>query len=316
MTNPPQDSGTQPRKALGRGLSALLESRTAPTAAPALPHPPDTVPKRVAGKILLQLAVEAIEPNPDQPRKTFRPEHLKELADSIRAQGLLQPVIVTPIGPVETATRFQLVAGERRLRAARLAGLTLIPALVQEIPKNLSLEVALIENLQREDLNPIEAANAFGRLADEFDLTHEEIAQRTGKDRATITNFLRLLRLPAEVKILVSEGKLSMGHAKALLSLGSPDAQREVANLVIRRDLTVRAVEKLVQSHESPARKLAPKLEGKNWDPNVRDALHELERRLGTKVQLRGTTKRGKLLIEYYSQEDLMRLYDMIMKQA
>jgi ParB family chromosome partitioning protein len=307
------------RKALGRGLSALFESGTAPAAPPtaalaAAPPPAEKAPGRVPGKTLVQLPIEAIEPNPRQPRKNFEPEHLRELAASIRAQGLLQPIIVTPLGSPESATRFQLVIGERRLRAARLAGLTTVPALVQQTPKALSLELALIENLQREDLNPIEAATAFAQLAEEFDLTHEEIAQRTGKDRATITNFLRLLRLPVEVQSLVSEGRLSTGHAKALLGLSSPDVQRDLAKLVVARDLSVRATEKLVQVREARQSRQKPLKD--QWDANVRAALHELERRLGTKVKLSGNTKRGKLLIEYYSEDDLMRIYDAIMREV
>lgn len=315
MTNQPQDSGTRPRKALGRGLSALLESRTAPSGAPAAaataPQRTEPLPNRVAGKTLLQVPVETIEPNPDQPRKTFSAEQLKELADSIRAQGLLQPILVTPIGPVGAAPRFQLVAGERRLRAAKLAGLATIAVLVQDVPKDLSLELALIENLQREDLNPIEAANAFARLADEFDLTHEDIAQRTGKDRATITNFLRLLRLPGEVQTLIGQGKLSTGHAKALLSLASLDAQRQAANVIVGRELSVRAAEKLVQSF---GKKPVRKEDKKKLDPNVRAAVDDLQRRLGTKVRLAGTARRGTLVIEYYSEKDLMRVYDLLMK--
>jgi len=317
MSNPPLDSGTRARKALGRGLHALLDGR--PSVVPprdeaqAAPAPQPLAPPagQVAGKTLLEIAVEAIEPNPDQPRKNFAPEQLKELADSIRAQGLLQPVIVTPIGPAETASRYQLVAGERRWRAAMLAGLSTIPALLQEIPANASLEVALIENLQREDLNPIEAANAFARLAGEFNLTHEDIAQRTGKDRATVTNFLRLLRLPASVQALVAEGKLSAGHARALLALPTTEAQQKLAAQVVARGMTVRAVEELARSRALP--KTKEQEEEEKLDPNVQAALDEMRARLGTKVSLEGTTQRGKLIIEYYSAQDLMRLYDHIM---
>lgn len=313
MTNETSSELARPRrKVLGRGLGALLESRTAAVAEPPVPvaFPPagsgDPEPN------LRHIVLDAIEPNPNQPRKKFPAESLEELADSIRAHGLLQPIIVTPLARFGAPVRYQLVAGERRWRAAQLAGLRTVPALVQETRKNESLELALIENLQREDLNPIEAAAAFQRLAQEFGLKHEEIAQRTGKDRATITNLLRLLRLPPEVQQLLAEGKLSAGHAKALLALDSAQDQRRLATYVVERGLSVRDIEKLVaRDKQAPAKKQARE---KHWDANIRAALQDLERVLGTRVHLLGTPRKGKLQIEYYSQEDLMRIYDLILK--
>jgi ParB family chromosome partitioning protein len=261
---------------------------------------------------LRRIPIEAIQPNPDQPRKRFSQQTLEELADSIRAHGLLQPIIVTPLRGAG-ADRFQLVAGERRWRAAQLAGLQLIPALVRDATRGQSLELALIENLQREDLNPMEAARVFERLVEDFGLKHEEIAQRTGKDRATITNFLRLLRLPAEVQELVSEGKLSTGHAKALLAIASPQEQRRLAKETVAKDLSVRVVEKLAAKLAGGEAQSKQSKE-KQWDANIRSALADLERALGTRVRLQGSAKKGKLLIEYYSPEDLMRIYDAIVK--
>ena len=309
-------SDRQRRKVLGRGLGALLESRTT-TGGP--PSPPEIVPGPTAdaGPNLRQIPLEAIEPNPNQPRKKFPKSSLEELAESIRAHGLLQPILVTPVvTPTSAAGRFQLVAGERRWRAAQLAGLRTVPALVEEVRKEQSLELALVENLQREDLNPLEAATAFERLTREFGLKHEDVARRTGKDRATITNLIRLLKLPAEVQELLAEGKLSVGHAKALLGLTSADTQCWLADQIASRDLSVRMAEKLVAKF-SKREGIAPPKPPKamQLDANTRAALLELERTLGTRVRLSGTPNKGALLIEYHSAKELMRLYDKILRQ-
>lgn len=315
MSNEGSSASTPPRrKALGRGLNALLESRTA--AAQPVPTQAGAAPAVPAGQQLRQIPLEAIEPNPDQPRKKFAAESLEELAGSIRRHGLLQPIVVTPVLRPGAAGRFQLVAGERRWRAAQRAGLKTVPALVKETRRDQSLELALIENLQREDLNPVEAAGAFDRLAREFGLTHEEIAQRTGKDRATITNFVRLLKLPPQVLQLLADGKLTAGHAKALLGLDSAAEQQRLAELVAKDDLSVRATEKLVAHTTEAAKKqtLGEVRQEKRVDPNIRAAVSELERLLGTRVRLAGTARKGRLVIEYYSPEDLMRIYDAIIK--
>ncbi len=295
-----KESDARPqRRALGRGLGALLESRT--VAPP--PAPPPALGLRL-------LPVEAVEPSPDQPRRGFTPESLHELAASIRQHGLLQPIVVSP-GP---GGKFRLVAGERRWRAARLAGLEQIPGLVQETHREQALELALIENLQREDLNPLEAAAAFERLSREFGLTHEEIARRTGKDRATITNSLRLLKLPAAVQQLLADGKLSLGHAKALLGAPTAGEQQRLAVEVVALDLSVRAAEKLVARAQEGVPSAKKARQPLPWDANTRAALQELERILGTRVRLSGNPKKGRLVIEYYSPEDLVRIYDAILK--
>lgn len=298
----------QPRKVLGRGLSALLESRTVAASAPA-PAPLYEDDPTMPG--LHQLPIQDIAPNPDQPRRHFTAKSLQELAASIREHGVLQPVIVA----LGNEGKWVLIAGERRWRAAHIAGLERIPVIVVEpTPRDRSLELALIENLQREDLNPMEAAAAFERLVSEFRLTHEEVARRTGKDRATITNFVRLLRLPLEIQKMVSDGKLTMGHARALLSLPTAAEQLRIANEIVSLELTVRATENLVAvALAGGPLELSPR-RPKPVDPNIRAAIAELERVLGTRVRLSGSAKKGKLVIEFYSAEDLMRIYDAISK--
>lgn len=293
------------RKALGRGLSTLLPSnRAAPPsgAAPAAAAPAST-PAR--------LPIDSIHPNPLQPRSVFEPAALHELAQSIRENGIIQPLVVRRAGDA-----YQLVAGERRLRAAKIAGLAQVPVVVQEFADDRLMEITLIENIQREDLNPIEVAHAFERLSRDFHLSHEQIAQRTGKDRSTVTNMLRLLRLPLEVQQLLAEQRLSMGHARALLGLDSAEQQVRVAHKASGGALSVRQVEKLVQklTADVPAR---PSLdEAESVDPNVKAAIEELERVLGTRVRIVAKSeKRGRIEIEYYSQEDLSRIYDLIAGQ-
>jgi len=283
-------------KALGRGLSSLLPSRPAPIAA--APAPAAAEPTK--------LSLDAIITNPNQPRRVFNPNPITELADSIRAHGVLQPLIVRRMGD-----KFQIVAGERRWRAARLAGLSEVPVLIQQVTDNEALEIALIENIQREDLNPIETAHAFDRLSREVGLSQEEIGKRTGKDRVTIANLIRLLRLPREVQELLAEQKISMGHARAMLALANADDQITLANSVAAQGLSVRAVEARVQKLISE--KTAGKV--KVQDPNVRAATEELERLLGTRVRIVETNeKRGRIEIEYYSPEELDRLYQFIVK--
>ena len=299
MTNEASADTRPRRKALGQGLNALLGARSAPAAAPA------TAPQAIP--------TEAIGPNPRQPRREFTRRSLEEMAESIRAYGLLQPIIVSPLRGAAPG-RYQLIAGERRWRAAQLAGLHLIPALVREATPDQSLEMTLVENLQREDLNAIEAAQAFDRLVAEFGLKHEEIARRTGKDRATITNLLRLLKLPAEVQELVRSGKLSAGHAKALLSLASAEDQRHIAAQIVAQDLSVRAIERLV-GRLAAGQAQPRKSKVQRLDPNIRAAVADLERLLGTRVRLTGGGRKGTLIFEYYSPQDLMRIYDAIVNQ-
>lgn len=291
--NKPSD----PRKALGKGLSALLPSRpTAPLASP---------PQTAGGPSKIPL--DSIEPNRAQPRTAFRPAQLSELAASIQIHGIIQPLIVRRNGD-----RYELVAGERRWRAARMAGLAEVPVIVQDIADGNLLEVALIENIQREDLNAIETAIAFNRLAKEFGLSHEEIARRTGKDRTTITNFVRLLKLPEDVQIMLAEHRLSMGHARALLGLPTEELQRSVAEKAASQGLSVRNVERMVQNLVEP-REAKEDPETEAVDPNVKAAIEELERALATRVRIvEKGQNRGRIEIEYYSADDLDRIYQRI----
>jgi ParB family chromosome partitioning protein len=299
MTNAPD----KPRKALGRGLSALISSR-APAKIDAVAEP--VAPANSDG--LTRVRIDRIDANPIQPRTVFQPERLHELADSIKEHGLIQPLVVRPRGE-----RFQLVAGERRWRAARMAGLADVPVVVQAIPDDRLLEITLVENIQREDLNPLEIAHAFDRLAHDLGLSHEDIARRTGKDRSTITNMLRLLRLPRDVQELVAEHRLSMGHARAILGLPTEELQRQVAEKTTSQGLSVRQVERLVQRMTTSRE---PK-STEDVDPNVKAALAELERVLGTRVRIIGKQdQRGRIEIDYYSGEDLHRIYSVIVESG
>lgn len=290
MTN----SADTNRKALGRGLSSLIPQK------PAIP----TQTSQQTGS--LSLPLDEVHPNPLQPRSVFNPERLNELAQSIRENGIIQPIIVRRAGDT-----YHLVAGERRWRAAKLAMLTHIPAVVQDFADDRLMEVTLIENIQREDLNPIEVAHAFERLNKEYNLSHDQIAHRTGKDRSTITNMLRLLKLPGDVQSLLADNRLSMGHARALLGLASPDLQLEVAQRITAEGMSVRQVEKLVQRMTEP-REPTPASEIP-LDANTRAALQELERVLGTRVRIvPKSANRGRIEIEYYSVEELTRIYEVI----
>lgn len=286
-----------PRRALGRGLSALLPERPVAHAQPV----PEEAPQGFT-----YIPVDAISPNPLQPRTVFEPEKLSELAQSIRTNGIIQPLIVR-----RSQDRYELVAGERRWRAARLAGLDQVPVVIQDLADDRLLEITLIENIQREDLNPIEIAQAFDRMIRELELSHEQVGQRTGKDRSSVTNMLRLLRLPDEVQILLAERRLSMGHARAILGLPTPDLQRSMADKAVAQAYSVRQVERLVQRMIEPRE---PKsTEQLSQDPNVKAAVEEMERVLGTRVRIvERSEHKGRIEIEYYSQEDLERIYQIV----
>ncbi len=289
------------RRALGRGLSSLLPTRPSGNA------PTNYEPGAAEGNGLMLLPIERIEPNPTQPRQHFDTASLNELAASIAANGVIQPLVVRRKGD-----GFELIAGERRWRASKMAGLLDVPVVVQEIADDKVLEIALIENIQRADLNPIETAQAFSRLVRELNLSHEEVGQRTGKERATITNFLRLLKLPEDLQQFVAEGRLTMGQAKALLGLDTEDKQRELAQKAMQLGLSVRAVEKMVQNAMAPPEESAP-AEETPIDPNVAAAIEQFERVLGTRVRITPTTpNRGRIEIEYYSQAELQRIYEQI----
>jgi ParB family chromosome partitioning protein len=239
----------------------------------------------------------------------FRPDRLEELAASIRANGIIQPLIVRRQGE-----SYQIVAGERRWRAAKIAGLTEVPILVQEVADPRMLELALIENIQREDLNPIEMANAYERLGKELHLSQDEIGRRTGKDRASIANMIRLLRLPKEVQLLLAENRLSTGHARALLTLNSETEQIELAEKAVAQGFSVRQIEAAVQGKAlDPLRPRGGPRREPSHDPNVRAAVDELERVLGTRVRIIELSKdRGRIEIEYYNEADLERLFQHI----
>jgi ParB family chromosome partitioning protein len=286
------------RKALGKGLSALLPTKPAAVAAAAPATAPET---HRSGSI----PISQIEPNPLQPRTAFDPGRLQELANSIQANGVIQPVIVR-----RKADHYELIAGERRLRAAKLAGLTEVPAVIQDYADERLLEVALVENIQREDLNPLETAQALDRLVREMHLSHEEIATRTGKDRTTVTNMIRLLRLPVDVQLLVAERRISMGHARAILGLPTPELQTQLAEKTAAQGYSVRQVERLVKKISEPREPSEKPLQ----DPNIKAAIAELEGALGTRVRIvEKTDEHGRIEIEYYSQEDLQRVYELIL---
>lgn len=301
MSNAPDSS----RKALGKGLSALLPTNRT-TQPPAAALTPKMVVEVPGPSKAFEIPIDDIDPNPLQPRTVFEPERLNELAQSIRENGIIQPLIVRRNG-----SRFQLIAGERRWRAAKLADLRRVPVVVQDFADNRLLEVTLIENIQREDLNPIEVAQAFERLGRDLGLSHEQIAQRTGKERSTITNMIRLLKLPSDVQILLAEHRLSMGHARAILGLPQPDQQTVLAQRVVAEGLSVRQVEKAVQRlTQEPEDK--PVVEVRQ-DPNVKAAAERLGELLGTRVRIaEKSDQRGRIEIEYYSMEELSRVYDII----
>jgi|HubBroStandDraft_6_1064221.scaffolds.fasta_scaffold78583_2 ParB family chromosome partitioning protein len=289
---------------LGKGLSALLAPRSGqPQTAQAKPTGQETPSS---------LPIDSIAPNPVQPRSVFQSDRLEELAASIRANGIIQPLIVRRQGEA-----YQIIAGERRWRAAKLAGLTEVPIVVQDVADPRMLELALIENIQREDLNPIELAHAYERLGSELGLSQEEIGRRTGKDRTSITNIIRLLRLPKEVQLMLAEHRLAMGHAKAILGVNSAEEQIELAEKAAAQGLSVRQVETLVneRNSERPKHGSGPRREAPQ-DPNVRAAIDELERALGTRVRIvELSDQRGRIEIEYYSQADLDRLFQHFVGQ-
>lgn len=258
---------------------------------------------------LLQLDIDLIDPSPFQPRTGFREEALEELARSIRSSGIVQPIVVRRIG-----SRYQLIAGERRWRAAQRGALTRVPAIVRDVSEALALEMTLVENLQREDLNPIEQARAFLRLTEEFHLTQEAAAERTGKDRATIANALRLLKLEPQIQDLVEEGKLTASHARALLAIPASQARFDLAKRIARGGMSVRQIERLTAHGPKTSRAAAASAA---IDPNTKAAVEELQRAYGTRVSVHPLRpgKPGELVFEYYDDSSLAQLYDHLMRQ-
>jgi ParB family chromosome partitioning protein len=281
------------RPALGRGLSALIPDAAADA-------PPRDKP--------FEIDLDRLTPNPQQPRSVFDDARLEELAQSIRRNGVIQPILARRAGD-----KFEIIAGERRWRAAQRAGLMKAPVIVRDVPDDRLLEVALIENIQRDDLNPMEEAAAYRRLADELHLTQDAIAAAVGKDRSSVANTLRLLRLPDEVRNLVSDASLSMGHARALLGLESPAAQRELAREIVSKGLSVRETEALVKRQGAP--EAPPKPEVKK-DPNTRAAEEKLRFALGTPVEIVRRGKGGRIQVTFTSEEELDRIFTKITEDS
>jgi ParB family chromosome partitioning protein len=279
------------RPALGRGMAALLSNAPAPAPAPSA----------AAGRALLSLPIEAIERSPEQPRKRFDEARLEELAASIREHGIVEPILVRKHG-----ARYRIVAGERRWRAAQRAGLAEVPALVREATDRQAFEIALVENLQRADLNAIEEAEAYQALVDEHGLTQEGVAARVGKERSTVANALRLLKLPEDVRDGVRDGRLEMGHARALLGLDGADAIRRAAARVLREHLTVRATEALVRELAGGPKRKADGEEAGADSPAVRAVVNRLQHRLGCRARvIPKTTSTGRIELEYTSLDEL-----------
>jgi len=274
------------KKALGRGLSALIPQKGEPPV--------------VAGA-LAQIPLDRISSNPYQPRKIFNEQSLDDLARSVREHGIVQPLVVSRTAD----NRYRLIAGERRFRAAQKAGLQSVPAVIKDLQKEGdALQIALIENIQREDLNPIEEANAYHQLHDEFGLTQEEISRRIGKERSTVANFLRLLKLPETVKQRLATGQLSMGHARALLSLDSAKKQEQLADRIVKNSLNVRQTEMLASASPAPSKREKPK------DVFTRDAEEKLTKVLRTKVDIARKRRGGVIHIRFFSEDDLIRIYE------
>ncbi|MGI9168018.1 MAG: ParB/RepB/Spo0J family partition protein [Pyrinomonadaceae bacterium] len=286
------------RKALGRGLGALLSAEQRSSAGAEEPY---------------EIEINLIEPGPMQPRTRFDQTKLEALSKSITENGVVQPVLVRRQG-----TRYELIAGERRWRAAQLAGLTRIPAVVREVADDKVLELALVENLQREDLDPIEEAQAYKKLVETIGLTQESIAERVGRDRSYITNYLRLLRLPLDIQTLVRDGKLSTGHGRTLLGIRDIDEQRQLSKKIIQSNLSVRATERLVKHLAGTTRVSRKARVRPTVDPNIRSAETRLRRELGTKVRIfeQEGSASGRIEIEFYSLSDLERIYRLLAPAA
>jgi ParB family chromosome partitioning protein len=285
------------KRPLGRGLSALLPTDSSPA----------------DSEEIREIQIDLIRPSEQQPRTSFQEDKLQELAQSIRTSGIIQPLLVRRRGGL-----FELVAGERRWRAAQLAGLSRIPAIVREIPDERLLELALIENIQRQELNPIEEANAYKRLIESLNLTQDDVARRVGRDRSFITNYLRVLKLPTEIQNLLESEKLTFGHARALLGL-SDDVilQRRFAQKIVKHNWSVRETERRIKHAYQDSRQKA-KASVPTADPNVRSAEVKLRRYLGTQVRIlpAKSGSPGKIEIEYYSDSDLSRIYDALISRS
>lgn len=309
------------KKGLGRGLEELLAIYDSETPVQKKPQPrEDIVEKpRIAEPVnaldrytqsqgdVSKIDISKVYPNPNQPRKNFDKESLNELADSIRIHGLIQPIIVN-----QMEDGYLIIAGERRYRACKIAGLTHIDAIVKSYTERQIAEISIIENLQREDLNPIEIAKSIQKLMQEYDITQESVASRLGKSRSAVANYVRLLSLYPEVAEMVEKGKISFGHAKCLVAISDYPTQLSLAKKVAQNKLTVRALEKEIDSILGNSRK-GKKQNGLSYD--MVNFVEELQRKLGTKVSIIGNDKKGRIYIDYYSQDDIDRLYEIIINK-
>ena len=285
------------RRALGKGLDSLL------------PRAQSNAAVETEGGRPREIVLELVDNNPFQTRSQMNEDQLAELAASITANGVVQPILVRPMAN----GRFQLIAGERRLRASKLAGKTTVPAILRQVSDEQAMEITIVENLQRADLNPMEQARAYERLSREFHMTQEQMAQRTGKDRATVANFLRLLRLPAGVQARVEKGELTFGHARALLAFEHAEEMEKAAQRIASLSLSVRQTETYVQGQLDPSRNEKKEPKPKPLiDPNVRDAQEQLQRALGLKVTVEDKNGRGKVIIEYGRLEDFDALMERL----
>lgn len=286
-------------KGLGRGFGALLPGEDS-----------FSVPDTATGDLVKIVPISSVEPNPEQPRKDFDPGALEELASSIREQGVLQPLLVEG-----WASGYRIVAGERRWRAAKLAGLTEVPVLVRSFTDEARMEIALIENIQRSDLKPLEEARAYRNLMDVFGLTQDDVAKKVGKQRSTVANALRLLRLPDEMQIAVDGGRLTPGHARAVLAVTLPDGQKTLFQAILAEGLSVREAEDRAQrlnAGSAPRQQNVSEASGARPQADIAELQQKFMERLGTKVLIKGTVQRGRIEIEYYSSDDLDRLYDIL----
>jgi ParB family chromosome partitioning protein len=285
-------------RGLGKGLGALI---------------PELAEENQSLDAQLEVNINEIQTNPYQPRKEFTDEKLSELAESIKIHGIIQPLLVREIAP----DKYQLIAGERRLRAAKLVGLTEVPVVIREMTDQAMMEVALVENLQREDLNPIEEADAYQRLMNEFQLTQDEIAKKVGKSRPAIANMLRLLNLPTEIQTDLAQGTLTMGHARALLSLKTSDEQKRIWTQIQVQELSVRETEEFIRQLNTPpivsreTKKVVPRPSA-GKDPNMVEIEDELQQVFGTKVVIKPAGSGGKIEIDYYSDDDFERICEKL----
>jgi ParB family chromosome partitioning protein len=277
------------KRGLGKGLSALIPDNSVLT----------------GGRTIINIDINKIIPNPRQPRAEFAPESLAELAESIRSQGIIEPILARPKNG-----KYELIAGERRWRAARKAGLTLLPAIIKDFSDEESLELALVENLQREDLNPMEEAEAYSKLSSEFQMTQADIAKKVGKDRSTVANMVRLLDLPREIQASIRRSQISVGHARSLLSVAGESERLAIWKEILKNNLSVRDVEQIVHGGEKDPMRMRKRKPVKNEE--LIDLTELLTTHLGTRVRIHGSAKKGKIEINYFSQEDLERIVEAL----